>query len=305
MLSRDAVERKRPTILRHRRGRPARLRARARAGAARRRDRAAIARARSRRRRCDRARGARRVARDSSSTPARTRRSTAPKRERELRIRGQRARARRARRRGAALRRGADPLLDRLRVRRHARRRRTTRTRRPIRSTSTARASSPASRRSRAAARCADAAHELGLRPPRQQFPADDAAARRASATSCASSPTRSARRTGAARSPTRRADRCGAGLRHLAERAGLYHLSAHGRGDLVRVRARDRRRRERPRDRPIATADYPTPARRPAYGVLDRRALHARSASRSPTGAMLAECLRAPAEPPAGFPVN
>jgi len=58
-------------------------------------------------------------------------------------------------------------------------------------------------------------------------------------------------------------------GLPALAERAGLYHLSAAGAttwhgfaqaivGDVPR-----------PRVVPIASADYPTPARRPAYGVL------------------------------------
>lgn len=58
-------------------------------------------------------------------------------------------------------------------------------------------------------------------------------------------------------------------GLPCLSERAGLYHLSSTGAttwhgfataivGDVAR-----------PRVVPIATADYPTPARRPAYGVL------------------------------------
>jgi dTDP-4-dehydrorhamnose reductase len=58
-------------------------------------------------------------------------------------------------------------------------------------------------------------------------------------------------------------------GLADLRERAGLYHLSSTGAttwhgfasaivGDVAR-----------PRVVPIATADYPTPARRPAYGVL------------------------------------
>ena len=58
-------------------------------------------------------------------------------------------------------------------------------------------------------------------------------------------------------------------GADDLRERAGLYHLSATGAttwhgfaqaivGDVPR-----------PRVVPIATADYPTPARRPAYGVL------------------------------------
>lgn len=61
-----------------------------------------------------------------------------------------------------------------------------------------------------------------------------------------------------------------GANPAALAERSGLYHLSATGAAswyDFARAIVGDV---ATPRIVPIATADYPLPARRPGYGVLD-----------------------------------
>ena len=58
-------------------------------------------------------------------------------------------------------------------------------------------------------------------------------------------------------------------GVGDLRERAGLYHMSSTGATTwhgFARAIVGDV---QRPRVTPIATADYPTPARRPAYGVL------------------------------------
>jgi dTDP-4-dehydrorhamnose reductase len=58
----------------------------------------------------------------------------------------------------------------------------------------------------------------------------------------------------------------------YLAQRAGLYHMSSTGSAswyEFARAIVGDARK---PRVTPIATADYPTPARRPAYGVLSTR---------------------------------
>lgn len=63
-----------------------------------------------------------------------------------------------------------------------------------------------------------------------------------------------------------------GRGLGYLAGHAGLYHLSAQGATTWYEFAQAIVGNVEHPRVTPITTAEYPTPARRPAYGVLDTR---------------------------------
>ena len=58
-------------------------------------------------------------------------------------------------------------------------------------------------------------------------------------------------------------------GLPALGARAGLYHLSGHGQASWFEFAQAIFGDAERPRLVPITTAEYPTPARRPAYAVL------------------------------------
>jgi dTDP-4-dehydrorhamnose reductase len=60
------------------------------------------------------------------------------------------------------------------------------------------------------------------------------------------------------------------AGLDALAERPGLYHFSCSGETTWYEFARAILGDGPKPRIVPITTADYPTPARRPAYGVLD-----------------------------------
>jgi dTDP-4-dehydrorhamnose reductase len=91
----------------------------------------------------------------------------------------------------------------------------------------------------------------------------------------------------------------------HLADRAGLYHLSAagsttwHGFARAI-LDGRD------VEVTPIASVDYPTPARRPAYGVLDATRFARTFGFALPHWqTLLQECLRADAEPPSGAAVH
>jgi len=91
-----------------------------------------------------------------------------------------------------------------------------------------------------------------------------------------------------------------GAGLPAVAERAGLYHLSCTGQAswyDFARAILGDA---PRPRIVPITTAEYPTPARRPAYGVLATSRFTATFGFTLPDWReALASCVASPAAPP------
>ena len=86
-----------------------------------------------------------------------------------------------------------------------------------------------------------------------------------------------------------------------LADRAGVYHLSATGEAswyDFARAILGDV---ATPRVVPIATADYPLPARRPAYGVLDTTLFRATFGFALPDWRdALARCLEGAADPQA-----
>jgi dTDP-4-dehydrorhamnose reductase len=65
-----------------------------------------------------------------------------------------------------------------------------------------------------------------------------------------------------------------GRGLSELAERSGVYHMSAQGSTSWFEFARTIVGSVERPRVVPIATAEYPTLAKRPAYAVLATRKL-------------------------------
>jgi dTDP-4-dehydrorhamnose reductase len=58
-------------------------------------------------------------------------------------------------------------------------------------------------------------------------------------------------------------------GVGRIAERRGLYHLSCSGQASWYDFAKAIVGEVDRPRILPIATSEYPLPARRPAYGVL------------------------------------
>jgi len=83
-----------------------------------------------------------------------------------------------------------------------------------------------------------------------------------------------------------------------LADRAGLYHLSATGEASWCDFARAIVGAAATPRVVPIATADYPLPARRPAYGVLDTALFQATFGFALPDWRdALARCLASPAE--------
>ncbi|HEX6137997.1 MAG TPA: dTDP-4-dehydrorhamnose reductase [Casimicrobiaceae bacterium] len=88
-------------------------------------------------------------------------------------------------------------------------------------------------------------------------------------------------------------------GPAYVAERAGLYHLSAQGHATWYEF-ARAIIGEARVRVVPITTAEYPTPARRPAHAVLDATRFARTFGFALPDWqTLLHECLAAPAEPP------
>jgi dTDP-4-dehydrorhamnose reductase len=88
-------------------------------------------------------------------------------------------------------------------------------------------------------------------------------------------------------------------GAAYVAQRAGLYHLSARGSATWCEFARAILGDREHPRVTPITTADFPTPARRPKYAVLDAsRFARTFDVALPDWRNLLHECLHAPVEP-------
>ena len=85
-----------------------------------------------------------------------------------------------------------------------------------------------------------------------------------------------------------------------VAERAGLYHLCASGSTTWYGFACAIVGNAPKPKIVPIATADYPLPAPRPAYAVLDTARIRDAFGVALPDWRdVLAACLAGPAEPP------
>jgi dTDP-4-dehydrorhamnose reductase len=90
-----------------------------------------------------------------------------------------------------------------------------------------------------------------------------------------------------------------GNGLAYLREREGLYHLSASGPTTWYEFACAIVGKIAASRIKPIGTSDYPTPARRPAYGVLDTSHFTRTFGFELPHWVtLLEECMHSPAEP-------
>lgn len=97
-----------------------------------------------------------------------------------------------------------------------------------------------------------------------------------------------------------------GRGEAFLTARAGLYHLSAQGHATWYEFARAILRDEPRVRVTPITTAEYPTPAKRPAYGVLDASRFAGVFGFALPDWqTLLQECLHADPEPPPAPPVH
>ncbi len=91
-----------------------------------------------------------------------------------------------------------------------------------------------------------------------------------------------------------------GRGAAYVAKYAGLYHLSAAGHATWCEFARAILADAPRVRVTPIGTAEYPTPARRPAYGVLDMARFARTFGFALPHWqALLRDCLASDAEPP------
>ena len=84
-----------------------------------------------------------------------------------------------------------------------------------------------------------------------------------------------------------------------MAERRGLYHLSCTGRATWFDFAREIVGNAPRPLLVPIATREYPTPARRPAFGVLDTTRFERTFGFALPAWRdAFDECMRSPVEP-------